>query len=196
MSQKFTARIRYSDKTPTAKSDTFLFNSFQHQDDREQRQHGPVGGASIHLFQRVHRRNRQRLWLWYHVQLSAWRGREGTHPRYDLWSWMAASFSIGTKPEIRAPRFAKNMYAEPYPEIFYFRLAVVDGNAKMVQGRFPQQQDSHFHLTSEDKFEWPRCVARNIVESKSLWLIRNETCWRGWRWFKKANVRERTKDDK
>lgn len=81
-------------------------------------------------------------------------------------------FQLAPSPEIRAPRFARNMYAESYPEIFYFRLAVVDGNAKMVQGRFPQQQDSHFHLTTEDKFEWPRCLARNIVESKSLWLIR------------------------
>jgi hypothetical protein len=51
----------------------------------------------------------------------------------ELFSQLAPS------PEIRAPRFPKNMYAESYPEIFLFCLAVVDdGNAKMVQGRAPR----------------------------------------------------------
>lgn len=81
----------------------------------------------------------------------------------ELFSQLAPS------PEIRAPRFPKNMYAESYPEIFLFCLAVVDdGNAKMAQGRSPQQDNSHFHLTTEDEFEWPRYLARNIIVSKKL----------------------------
>jgi hypothetical protein len=73
---------------------------------------------------------------------------------------------------------------------------VDDGNAKMVQGRSPQQQDSHFHLTTKDEFEWPRYLARNIAISKILLADYNMklTGEGGGGW--KINVRERTKDDK
>jgi len=71
-------------------------------------------------------------------------------------------------PENGAPEFPKNLYSDLYPETFYFRLAVVGGNIQIVQKRFPQQQNRHFHLTIENGFDWPKYLARNIAVTNKL----------------------------
>jgi hypothetical protein len=57
---------------------------------------------------------------------------------------------LGPSLENGAPEFPKNLYSNLYPERLYFHLAVLGGNAQIVQNSSSQSQDNRFHLTIKD----------------------------------------------